>query len=218
MSVRDFLRTLSISAAVFAVAGCGVKYEKLMTDEALATADRVCGVYRLVDITWDGERMDLNNDGVASESFLEECLSGDYLGYVMKDGVVECTVEAIEYGSQSPVRVSFPFFYGDYSVSKIGTSFDTHRYTLLGLSVRYTIDSDGTFQLDYDSYQRSSSHSPESEFCDVYGINIIWDRDGDGDFIVSGRTKFLDNLTGNEVEGCETIRYHCISTKEKKKR
>lgn len=216
MSVRDFLRTLIISAAVFAVAGCGVKYEKLMTDEALATADRVCGVYHLVDITWDGERVDLDNDGVASESFLEECLSGDYLGYVMKDGVVECTVGAIEYGSQSPVKVYIPFFYGDYSLS--GPYSDTYRYSLLGLSVSYSIEDDGTLILDYQPHQRSSSHSPESEFCDVFDISVIWDRDGNGDFIVSGRTKFLDNLTGNEVEGCETIRYHCISTKEKKKR
>ena len=62
------------------LAGCGIKYERNMTEAAQLTADKVCGIYQAVEATWDGEPLDVNNDGVAKESFLEELLDGPYLG------------------------------------------------------------------------------------------------------------------------------------------
>ena len=39
----------------------------------------------------------------------------------------------------------------------------------------------------------------------------------DGDFLVAGTTCFRDERTGETVRGRATHRYHCVSTKEKKK-
>ena len=60
--------------------GCSEKYKIVMTGEAIATADRICGVYRLVEMDWTGGPMDLDGDGVALPTLWEECLSGPFMG------------------------------------------------------------------------------------------------------------------------------------------
>ena len=219
------LRIASVGAAISALAGCGEKYEKLMTDAAIATADRVCGVYRLVDAVWDGAPLDLDEDGIASESFLEECLAGNHLGLVATEEGVTGRVHSITYGSDRPVEMYLPFFHGEYSLSgqsapgaTLGDGSKVPLYSCESLKGSYSIREDGTLVLDFLSSQRRSAWYPETAFCDVWDISVTWDSDGDGDFILSGTTRFIDRISGNEVEGRETLRYHCISTKEKKKR
>ena len=43
-----------LAAVVALVAGCKQEYPYLRTQEALATMDKVCGVYELVSLEWDG--------------------------------------------------------------------------------------------------------------------------------------------------------------------
>ena len=50
----------------------------------------------------------------------------------------------------------------------------------------------------------------------IQDIAITWDADGD--LLVAGTTTFRDERTGKLVSGRATHRYHCVSTKEKKKR
>lgn len=216
-SAALILRLAAFAAAVAALAGCEVKYEKLMSDAAVATADRVCGVYRLTDASWDGAPLDLDCDGVASGSFMDECLKGDFLGWVLSDGEnLDVHIYAIQYGSEKPVKIYIPFFQGDYTLPLKQDGMPT--YSLNSIDAEYSILEDGTLSIDCMSTQRHSSHGPQGAFCDVWDIELTWDRDGDGDFILSGTTRFIDRISGNEVEGRETLRYHCISTKEKKKR
>ena len=68
-----------VMAIVLLMVVCGCvkeKYEKPMSDAAYATADRLCGVYRLVAMDWSGEPVALDGDGVALESLWEEKSSG----------------------------------------------------------------------------------------------------------------------------------------------
>ena len=219
-SAALILRLAAFAAAVAALAGCEVKYEKLMSDAAVATADRVCGVYRLTDASWDGAPLDLDCDGVASGSFMDECLKGDFLGWVLSDGEnLDVHISAIQYGSERPVEMYLPFFHGDYSLSgqsapggTLGDGSKVPLYSCESLKGSYSIREDGTLVLDFLSSQRRSDWYPETAFCDVWDISVTWD------FILSGTTRFIDRISGNEVEGRETLRYHCISTKEKKKR
>lgn len=206
-------KTILAIIPLMAIPGCGEKYEILMTDAAVATADRICGVYRLVDMQWTGGPMDLNGDGIALPSMLDECLSGEFMGILPTEtGEIETTVSPISYGSEQLPTMRFVMFQGDYTP---GLQEET-KYSAELLRGGYEIHPDGSYTLSMPTYEHCSRKDPSSKVYGIQDIVVSWEPDGD--FLVSGTTKFYDYLTGREVEGRETLRYHCISTKERKKR
>ncbi len=212
--MKGFYKSILSFLLLIAAAGCGKeKYVKLMSDAAYATADRVCGVYRLVAMDWSGEPVDLDGDGVASESLWDECLAGEHLGlYVPENHIIEWTLLPI-YSYDSPSRLGFPFFHGDYTPGIESMS----SYSIHLITGEMWVLEDGTLELQVPAYQEESSHLGEDEAeCAIRDITVSWETDGD--FLVAGTTFFLDERTGESVEGRETLRYHCVSTKEKKKR
>ncbi len=178
---------ITIFAILILVAATGCvkeKYVKPMSDAAYATADRVCGVYRLVAMDWSGEPVDLDGDGIAQESLWEECLAGEHLGLLVPENhIIEWTLRPI-YSYDAHGNLGFPFFHGDYTP--------------------------GVESLSYYSLHL------DDEECGIRDITVSWEPDGD--FLVAGTTSFRDERTGKSIEGRETLRYHCVSTKEKKKR
>ena len=200
-------------AIVLLMAVCGCvkeKYEKPMSDAAYATADRLCGVYRLVSMDWSGEPVDLDGDGVASESLWEECLSGTYMGLLVpENNIIECELQPI-YSCDKPHSLSFPFFHGDYTPGVESLAY----YSLGQISGKMQILEDGTLDLQVPAFQEVNSYLDAE--CSIRDITVSWEVDGD--FLVAGTTSFRDERTGESIEGKETLRYHCVSTKEKKKR
>ena len=212
--MKGFRKTILSFLLLMAAAGCGKeKYVKPMTDAAYATADRACGVYRLVAMDWSGEPVDLDGDGVASESLWEECLAGEHLGLsVPENQIIEWTLRPI-YSCRHPQSMGFPFFHGDYTPGVESLSY----YSLHLISGEMQVFEDGTLDLQVPAYQEESSHwGVDNEECAIRDITVSWEPDGD--FLVAGTTSFRDERTGESVEGRETLRYHCVSTKEKKKR
>ena len=207
---------ITIFAILLLVAATGCvkeKYVKPMSDAAYATADRVCGVYRLVAMDWSGEPVDLDGDGIAQESLWEECLAGEHLGLLVPENhIIEWTLRPI-YSCGHPRSMGFPFFHGDYPPG-VETSY---YYSLHLITGEMQILEDGTLDLQVPAYQEETSHSGwvEAE-CAIRDITVSWEPDGD--FLVAGTTFFRDERTGESIEGRETLRYHCVSTKEKKKR
>ena len=212
--MNNFSKTILVILLLAAASGCGKeKYVKPMSDAAYATADRVCGVYRLVAMDWTGEPVDLDGDGVAQESLWEECLAGEHLGIsVPENHLIEWTIYPI-YSCRKPQSVGFPFFHGDYTPGVESLSY----YSLHLISGEMQILEDGTLDLQVPAFQEESSHfGITNEMCAIRDITVSWEPDGD--FLVAGTTSFLDEQTGESVEGRETLRYHCVSTKEKKRR
>ena len=207
-------KTIMAILFLLAAAGCEKeKYEKPMSDAAYATADRVCGVYRLVAMDWSGEPVDLDGDGIAKESLWEECLAGEHLGLIVPDNqVIEWTIPPIYSYSNSQI-LGFPFFHGDYTPGVESLSY----YSLHLITGKMWIREDGMLDLQVPAYQEESSHEGiDNEECAIRDITVSWEPDGD--FLVAGTTSFRDERTGESIEGRETLRYHCVSTKEKKKR
>jgi hypothetical protein len=207
---------ITIFAILLLVAATGCvkeKYVKPMSDAAYATADRVCGVYRLVAMDWSGEPVDLDGDGIAQESLWEECLAGEHLGLLVPENhIIEWTLRPI-YSYDAPGNLGFPFFHGDYTPGVESLSY----YSLHLISGEMRIFEDGTLDLQVPAYQEESSHwGVDNEECAIRDITVSWEPDGD--FLVAGTTSFRDERTGESIEGRETLRYHCVSTKEKKKR
>ena len=203
---------------LWGVTGCGEKYKIEMTGEALATADRICGVYRLVEMDWTGGPVDLDGDEVALPSLWKECLSGPFMGVrIPETGEIDGKVSAVNYerviesGIQGS-QLNFPFFQGDFDPGEEGW-----KYSLIMVHGTYLIQDDGTVRLDLPGEVLESMRwDPPKE---VYGIrDIVVSWEPDGDFLVSGTTVFYDCLENRSVEGRETLRYHCISTKERKQR
>ena len=202
---------LCLLPAFFMLAGCGIKYERNMTEAAQLTADKVCGIYQAVEATWDGEPLDVNNDGVAKESFLEELLDGPYLGIQYDPSRLTTRVNPCYY-SKSLTSVSFPFFKGCYSELYLRSSIPL--YTCESIDIYYQIDDDGLLTIqDQFVYLRTAG---EHDHDQIQNVSIKWEADGY--FIVSGQTGFYNFLTQRNTEGRATFRYHCISTKEKKQR
>lgn len=181
-----------------------------MTDAAIATADRVCGVYRLVAMDWTGDPVDLDGDGIA-RSLWEECLSGDNLGVeIPETGEIDMTVNPIVYGQTWPTSFNFLMFQGDFTPGE-----ERWIYSLVMVPSEYDILPDGTFSLYVPSEYRESQRMPDNKVFGIRDISASWEADGD--FLISGTTTFYDLLNKQSVEGRETLRFHCISTKERKK-
>ena len=188
------------------------KYVKPMSEAAYATVDRACGVYRLMSMDWTGDPVDLDGDGVAQESLLEECLAGNYGGYFFQDDIIEWTLSPISMYKYEE-QVFIPFFHGNYIRGNNNTSY----YSLSAIKGKIQILEDGTLDIQVPEYQLlGNSTTPDEEICAVRDITVSWEPDGD--FLVAGTTLFRDERTGENVTGRETLRYHCVSTKEKKKR
>lgn len=186
----------------------GEKYEKTMTDAAVATADRVCGVYRLVEMEWTGAPVDLDGDGIA-RSLWEECLSGKNNGAgIPETGEIDMIVTPIRYGYTGTIDFVIPMFMGDFPAGEY-----RGVYSLRQIPALYQIDSDGSIVFDAPkSYYESATTDATFGF---RNISISWEENGD--FLASATTSFYDLLSKQQVEGCETLRFHCISTKERKK-
>ena len=196
--------------ALCVLSGCAIKYERAMTEAAQLTADKVCGVYKAVEATWDGEPLDVNNDGIARESFMEELLKGEYLGLQYKEDELTTTVQPC-YRSGSITSVAFPFFLGYYSDSDL--RFSIPLYTCDHIIIAYEINDEGVLTIkDQYSYIWLTG---QKEHAKVENVSITWE---DGDFLISADTGFYNYLSQTFTEGRATFRYHCISTKEEKQR
>ena len=157
-----------LAAAVALVAGCKQEYPYLRTQEALATMDKVCGVYELVSLEWDGGPVDLNGDGTALPGLLEEALSGEFLGYTVgnldhETGRITGTVYAPAYdpekngyngssGKYPGTEIMLPLFTGDYEE---GTRWP---YSLGAIHAYYRVEPSGELTLSYDREQQAGFH------------------------------------------------------------
>lgn len=217
-----------LAAVVALVAGCKQEYPYLRTQEALATMDKVCGVYELVSLEWDGGPVDLNGDGTALPGLLEEALSGEFLGYTVgnldrETGRITGTVYAPAYdpekngyngssGKYPGTEIMLPLFTGDYEE---GTRWP---YSLGAIHAYYRVESSGELTLAYDRKQQASFHQgvvtlPE---CAFSAVQVVWEESGD--FRISAETAFYDYLSKRMVGGRETALYRCISTKVRETR
>ena len=184
---------------------------KPMSDAAYATADRACGVFRLVSIGWTGEPVDLDGDGVAQESLLEECLAGKHSGMSAYDRVVEWTVQPLYSYSETPILELFPFFHGDFTPGVESSAY----YSLNLIFGKMRVFEDGTLDVTMYDYPEGIGGKMTNEEGAIRDITVTLEPDGD--FLVAGTTSFRDERTGETVRGRATHRYHCVSTKEKKK-
>ena len=216
-------RILSLLVLVLAVS-CRQDYPYLRTPEAVATMDRVCGVYQLVSLDWDGGPVDLNGDGIAGESLLEEALSGPFLGltscYDEQTGRLTGRVEAAPYnpalvtgdgkGLYTGTPMFFPLFMGDGPVQ------DGVRVSLHAVYAYYQVDPDGNLVLEYARTDDRSYCDPRGAYAGMEGIALNWLENGD--FRASAVVRFYDALQEKLVSGRETALYRCVSTKVRKER
>ena len=203
--MNNLHKTILAILLLMATTGCEKeKYEKPMSDAAYEMIDRMCGMYRLISIDWTGEPVDLDGDGVAQESLLEECLSGVY------DGETNSRDWPIEplYAYESERYFDLPFFHGDFTPGYESLVY----YSLNCISGKMRLLEDDTLEIEVVEY---TWQLVEKEGA-IHDIEITWEPDGD--FLVAGTTCFRDERTGETVRGRATHRYHCVSTKEKKKR
>ena len=193
-----------LAAAVALVAGCKQEYPYLRTQEALATMDKVCGVYELVSLEWDGGPVDLNGDGTALPGLLEEALSGEFLGY---------TVGNLDHETG---RITGTVYAPAYDPEKNGYN-GSLRYSP-DMEKVYVVEPSGELTLSYDREQQAGFHQgvvtlPE---CAFSAVQVVWEESGD--FRISAETAFYDYLSKRMVGGRETALYHCISTKVRETR
>jgi hypothetical protein len=205
-------KTILAILLLMAATGCGKeKYVKPMSDAAYATADRACGVFRLVSIDWTGRPVDLDGDGVAQASLLEECLAGKHSGMSSYDRVVEWTVQPLYSYSETPILELFPFFHGDFTPGVESSAY----YSLNLIFGKMRVFEDGTLDVTMYDYPEGIGGKMTNEEGAIRDITVTLEPDGD--FLVAGTTSFRDERTGETVRGRATHRYHCVSTKEKKK-
>lgn len=213
--MNNLHKTILAILLLMAATGCEKeKYVKPMSDAAYETVDRICGDYRLMYIDWTGEPVDLDGDGVAQESLLEECFAGKHLGRNVYDNTVTCTVEPVlSYKTTTYLQV--PFFYGFYNPD--AEYLYPCYYSLDTVLGELQVLEDGSLDIQISDYQGYSvSLDMLGDEDPIQDIAITWDSDGD--LLVAGTTTFRDERTGKPVSGRATHRYHCVSTKEKKKR
>lgn len=217
-----------LAAAVVLAAGCEQDYPYLRTPEALATMDKVCGVYEMVSLEWTGGPVDLNGDGTAMPGLLEEALSGEFLGYTVDNldrgtGRITGVVYAPAYdpektgyngssGKYAGTEIMLPLFMGDYEE---GTRWP---YSLGAIHAYYCVEPSGELTLAYDREQKNSFHQDSTTLpeCAFSAIRVVWEENGD--FRISAETAFYDYLSKRMVGGRETALYHCISTKVRETR
>jgi hypothetical protein len=210
--MNNLHKTILAITLLMAAAGCEKeKYVKPMSDAAYATADRACGVFRLVSIDWTGEPVDLDGDGVAQASLLEECLAGKHSGMSSYDRVVEWTVQPLYSYSETPILELFPFFHGDFTPGVESSAY----YSLNLIFGKMRVFEDGTLDVTMYDYPEGIGGKMTNEEGAIRDITVTLEPDGD--FLVAGTTCFRDERTGETVRGRATHRYHCVSTKEKKK-
>jgi len=233
-----------IMACVVALSlcACEKEFSFAMSQEAMDAVDGLCGEYMITSLEWDGGPVDLDGDGIASESFLEECLGGGpyvywrpyfihdrYMGTIDLKEVLSI-VEPVRYDSfhydlsgeayedakgESEMRLFI--FCGDF-MDIMGPE-DSVYYDLAEYYVRYSVNQNGDLEIPVveNGYVYARLHEQRWKFSQkaettFHSIEYIPENK---EIILKVKTVFYDFLTRSEVPGTETIRYGCVSSKNK---
>lgn len=163
--------------------------------------DRICGVYALESAQWDGAPLDLDGDGISSPSFMDELLSGTWLG-----SQTECNLTIVPATRLNTSTEIYAYIYhGDFKDDGNG------GYSLERIQLSYKVDAEGSIS-SYSQQVSVSSHCG-GEYFRLDNVQAGFEGDL---FVISGDTDYFDLTSKTAVPGRETFRYRCISTKEKR--
>ena len=197
-------RYILVSALILATASCTKDRnpQPPMGWTAQNVVDRICGVYTLESAQWDGAPLDLDGDGIASPSFMEELLSGEWLGY--QDQYCDVTIYPAT-RLDSPTQINAYIYHGDFMDDSNG------GYSLDQIQFYYKVDVEGALSFEFNKASVYSFCGEKKRRLD----NVQAGFEGDL-FVISGDTDYFDLVSQTAVPGRETFRYRGISTKEKR--
>lgn len=199
-------RAIIISALIFAVISCTKDRnpQPPMGWTAQNAVDKFCGVYALESAEWDGAPLDLDGDGIANPSFLEELLSGTPLGFQTSSYVIIYPAFKLN----TPTQINAYLYYGDFNDNNPG------GYSLDVIQFYYNVNVEGNFSFILSGTTPDSHNDATYDATYCRFDNISAGLEGDL-FVISGDTDYFDFITLTAVSGRETFRYRCISTKQK---
>ena len=130
-------RAIIISALIFAVISCTKDRnpQPPMGWTAQNAVDKFCGVYALESAEWDGAPLDLDGDGIANPSFLEELLSGTPMGFQTSSHVIIYPAFKLN----TPTQINAYLYYGDFNDNNPG------GYSLDVIQFYYNVNVEGNF-------------------------------------------------------------------------
>ena len=200
--MKETYRWLASALTCMAVLSCGKDVNYDMTDAARAAMDRIVGVYVLEGAEWDGGSIDLDGDGVASESIYDELVK---IPEMEETGVVIDMRQPYEVVARISVAVEEIYTSGD----NVDALWNERTFTPL-----FGIEPSGEYDLRIDSdYGMSSEPDYWREACfQAMAVEVT----GEDGLSLSADTAFLDNKTSEIRRGRITYRFKCISGKGRK--
>ena len=191
---------ISLALTLMAAVACDknkVVYD--MTDAARAAMDRLVGEYELVGAEWDGAPVDLNGDGVASASIVDE----------LKE-VPDLTDEiGIEIDMAAPYRTSVRI---SLLIEEIYLNTSIAFWNKSVFTPKFSVDSSGNYDLGIDPYYGKVSDDGR---CQGYFYKMNVRLEGDDILYLSGYTVLRDDRSGQPVNGTLVYKFKCVSGKGK---
>ncbi len=201
MKVNDILCICAASAlTLMSLSACGEGVNYDMTDAARASMDRLVGVYVLEGADWDGGSIDLDGDGVASESIYEELMK---IPEVKEETCVRIDMRE-DYEAYARINVAIEDIYVHNGVSE-------GLWSVRCFTPTFGVGTSGEYELDIDPNYGilDGISSWETSLFARMTVEVT----GDESLSLSADTALLDRCTSQIVSGRLTYRFKCVSGK-----
>ena len=161
-------------------------------DKISETAEFIRGTYRLKSITWEGDPVDLNNDGVQSNDFCDELLSLSGNNRSWWRGSASGDAWGARVGLEMPYQRVRKDVNGNYKENSMNGGVWT-------ISLSGKINQDGTVEILFDRF-RVDEFDPV-DLQKMHDGSVIFDMTGKGCYYFRLHAAFYDRLTHKLVEG-----------------
>lgn len=197
----SLLLTLVMVVITMTTSSCSDNNENSLPKEDWTIA----GTYRIQNIKWDGQEIDLNNTGIAKEPTYSDIFGGGWLGIQpSKDYTPLEDSRVFPYikGIQSPAQISLYAPQGEFTKRSALEQPKIKKIYLNTVTVYYQPQTDGTYIFvvpPFNTYTREEANSYKKD------IEITFPSDGI--IVMSYTTMLWDYATQQGVEGRITIHY-----------
>lgn len=166
------------------------------------TSEFIRGTYKLKSIIWEGDPIDLNNDGVQSNDLYVELLSlpANQISAWLGTATGNAQRSTVSIGLQMPIQGIRVDEFGDYYGMEGG---------MWVFSISGTINTDGTIEATLDRFRVDEYE--RLDLRTMHNGSVIFDMTDKGSYYLRLNAAFYDRLEHKLVEGVVTYGYEWFS-------